>query len=276
MVMLDILKNEDTVVAHFDHGTRESAKDDAEFVQRKAQGYQKLFASGCGRLGENASEETARVARYRFLRKASTENDGAAIFTAHHLDDLVESVAINLLRGTGWRGLAVLDTPDICRPFLEPEIMPDNLQNLVPFDKKAIREYAAQHRITYRQDPTNQEDHYLRNRVRERSRDLPQKVELYQLWQRQKKLKREIDRIVAEILPAEYEPWQRGWFRELNEKVALELLRAGTLRAGIRATRPQLENFRQAILNYPSGRYFNLPGDHLIKLSKTEFYLEGD
>ena len=67
--------------------------------------------------------------------------------------------------------------------------------------------------------------------------------------------------------------WQRTWFTKLDQNIALELLRAGTLRANISATRPQLENFRQAILTYAPGKYFNLPNNHLIKLTKTMFEL---
>lgn len=280
MVMLDILANgfagdvatQNDIVAHFDHGTRLSAKDDALFVGKKAADYQKKFCTECGDLGENAAEETARAARYKFLHKIAEKNN-CIIYTAHHLDDLVESIAINLLRGTGWRGLAVLDAPGVTRPFLEARLLPDNLQDLVPLDKKAILKYAAEHEIVFRQDPTNASDNYLRNRVRVKLQDFTQKKAIYELWQRQKVLKAEIDKLVAEILPEKGVAWQRSWFYELDAKVALELLRVGVLRAGISATRPQLENFRQAILTYPAGKSFNLPQDNLVKFSKTEFYL---
>lgn len=283
--------------ATFDHGTRPSAEDDVQFVQRVcAEKFDLPCIPGHGDLGEEASEEAARQQRYDFLREIARQLDDpnrflsrvptrkkpkllpmlpepTVIYTAHHLDDLVESVAINLLRGTGWRGLAVLDAPGVRRPFLEPELMPPPLRDLVPFDKKLIYEYAARFDVTFRQDPTNAEDNYLRNRVRERLKDFNHKTEIYDLWQNQKKLKKEIDDLVAELLPKEGEAWQRKWFDDLDKSVALELLRAGTLRAGIAATRPQLEDFRQAILAYAPGKYFNLPGDKLIKLTKREFYL---
>lgn len=285
MVMLDMLTNFDDnykksvgydfIVAHFDHGTRASSKADAEFVAKYVKDHSLPFALGTATLGENVSEENARVARYGFLKIISGENDGAEIYTAHHLDDLVESIAINLLRGTGWRGLAVLDTPGIRRPFLEPELLPEILRNLVPPSKADIQYYAARFGVIYRQDPTNNEDNYLRNRVREKLIEFPiaKKTELYRLWQEQKNIKSEIDNIIQKLLPEPGAPWQRSWFRDLDEVIALELLRAGTLRAEISATRPQLKDFRQAILDYESGKYFNLPQDRLVKFSKTEFYL---
>lgn len=305
MVMLDLLhsQNKDSnhpfptdnyVVAHYDHGTRPSSKADADFVvQTSMIKYNLLALTGVAKLGEGVSEEVARENRYQYLHQLAINlvppqtvklsaskpchpsigvpHPAIEIYTAHHLDDLVESITINLLRGTGWRGLAVLDAPGIVRPFLDPAI----LGTTKPWDKKAILRYAAKHHVSFRQDPTNCEDYYLRNRVRKKLADFSEakKQQLFHLWQRQKDLKHTIDTTVAELLPPYGEVWQRSWFRNLDEVVALELLRAGTLRAGISATRPQLRNFREAILNYAPGTYFNLPGDRLIKLNKTTFEL---
>ncbi len=315
---------DDIIVAHFNHGTRSSADDDLEFVKRTAHDHYHInqIVTQTAHLGANVSEERARAERYEFLRQvaasASAHNFAASspihttnhadtpfaasIYTAHHLDDLVESIAINLLRGTGWRGLAVLDTPGVCRPFLEAEYLPKSLRNYAPFDKKALQKYAATFKIIYRQDPTNIEDYYLRNRVRTRlsesetycgntsnmntnhicttlseSADQAQntnyKMRLYELWHQQKALKRQIDCLVKELIPRPHQPWQRSWFRNLDQNIAIELLRAGTLQAGISATRPQLDNFRQAILTYQPGTYFNLPNDHLIKIQKDTFII---
>lgn len=274
MVMLDMIcRSEqylsgDIIVAHFDHGIRENSAEDAAFVERKAREYNVEFRLGEGELGKGASETEARTARYDFLHSI---DPSATIFTAHHLDDLVETVAINLIRGTGWRGLAVLDTPGVKRPFLETEMFYE------PMDKTAIMEYAAKRRLEFREDPSNSWDEYLRNRVRHQMDNFPldfeQKMQIYQLWQAQKQLKSEINPDVVRLLPAQDGSWQRAWFRDLAPNLALELLRAGTLRAGIAATRPQLEDFRQAILNYAPGKYFNLPGDKLVKLNKTNFEL---
>ncbi len=276
--------NPKVAVAIFNHGTRPSAEDDVAFVQKMAgEKYEDLPCyTAKSNLGENAPEAIAREKRYEFLRElaaemSKSENDKnqkkVMVYTAHHLDDLVESVAINLLRGTGWRGLAVLDAPGIARPLLEADLMPRDLRDLVPFDKNAIRKYAARNEISFRQDPTNCEDNYLRNRVREKLGDFDEKRKIYDLWRKQKKLKREIDELVQELLPAENEPWQRSWFEDLAKAVALELLRAGTRRVGVAATRPQLEDFWQAIRSYAPGKSFNLPQDHLVKFTKETFWL---
>lgn len=274
MVMLDILarnfNTDSIIVAHFDHGTRESSKLDAQFVRKKAAEYGIEFATERAELGEEVSEETAREARYNFLRKIAGEN--GVIYTAHHLDDLLETILINLIRGTGWRGLAVLNADGIKRPLLDSEMIYE------PMDKRAIFEYAAKRRLEFREDPTNSSDQYLRNRIREQLNEseinFGQKLEIWQLWQKQKQLKIDIDQSLVEILPTQDQTWERKWFKQLDQNIATEMLRAGTLRAGSRLTRPQLEDFRKAILSYGTGKKFNLPGDKLVKFSREGFRLE--
>ena len=290
---------DEVVVVQFDHGTRESARADQELVVRRA----KELGVRCevgrsdglsgGGLGEEAldgggglvgcvglvggwlskgggflSEAAARAARYEFLEAVARKYAPAEIWTAQHLDDLVETVAINLLRGTGWRGLAVMEREGVRRPWLEGA-------EQGPPDRAEIWRQAGERGLVFREDPTNQEAIYLRNRVRARLAGWPRarKLELWRRWRRQKELRREIDQLVAELLPAQGAEWRRSWFRELEPAVAGELLRAGLLRIGVRATRPQLENFRRAILEYAPGRKFNLPGGRLVELGRDSFIL---
>ena len=83
------------------------------------------------------------------------KSQNAKIYTAHHQDDLLESIIINLLRGTEWRGLAPMGSQNIARPFIEKG-----------WGKKDILKYAGERQLKFRQDPTNNEDNYLRNRIR--------------------------------------------------------------------------------------------------------------
>lgn len=277
MVMLDMVCRrflpEEIIAAHFDHGIRDNSAEDMEFVRRMAEEYGVEFRGGQAELGTEASEVEAREARYEFLMKVADE-EGGEVWTAHHLDDLVETVVINFLRGTGWRGLAGLSRGGMRRPFLETEMFYE------PMDRAAIFEYAAKRHLRFREDPSNSWDEYLRNRVRQKLNNalgVEQKLAIYELWRKQLALRKEIDEIVNGILPEDGR-FERKWFRELDtdeseRKTAMEILRAATLRAGISATRPQLEDFRLAILNYGSGKSFNLPGDKLVKLGKEEFLL---
>lgn len=261
--LLHMFKDDpEILVAHFNHGTRPSNKDDEEFVKNLAEKYHKEFIVGHANLGSDVSEEKARNARYEFLRKIAKEKN-AQIYTAHHTDDLIESVTINLLRGTGWRGLVPLDASDIMRPLITKN-----------YDKQKLLKYAAENNLTFRQDPTNTEDNYLRNRIREKLRELSpaEKSQLTKLFYAQKNLKTEIDQILNLVMENE-KTYQRTWFKSSDTKTALELLRFITKENQISLTRPELENFLNAIKTYAPEKSFNLPKNRLVKIHKTYFVL---
>ena len=273
MVMLDMAAKcfpaEELIVATFDHRTRENSGDDARFAYTA--GTERGLDARLGIARSDScsikSEEVARLIRYRFLLTLA-EKERAEIWTAHHLDDLVESIAINIIRGTGPRGLAALSRPGIRRPFL------DGTFGKV-FDRRDILKYAAENKIIFRQDQSNVSDMYLRNRVREKTFNMSykKKIEIYELWQEQKTIMHEIDEIIECLIPEDLR-FEREWFNDLDENIAIEILRAGLLRAGISATRPQIRDFLDAIKTYESGKKFNLPGNKLVKINRNDFMLE--
>lgn len=265
MVLLDFCakkfdKNE-LVVAHFDHGTRESSKTDADFVEKCCKNYNIDFYRGEGQLGEGVSEEKAREKRYEFLKNIA-KKEGGTIFTAHHLDDLVESVTINFLRGTGWRGLAVLNNPEIERP-------------LISWTRKDILKYAAENEVIFREDPTNSSENYLRNRIRKNVRDLSEteKRKIFELRQRQVEITEEVLTNCEEILRGirKNEEIEREFFRKIEDYVAIEIIYALLKEKNISLTRPQMKDFLAAIREYGSGKKFNLPKDRLVELKKNSF-----
>lgn len=140
------------IVAHFDHGIRHDSAEDAAFVRAQARRYGLEYREKREELGSGASEERARRRRYLFLRETCRRYQ-ARLVTAHHADDVVETIAINCVRGTGWRGLAVLAAQDVQRPLLG-------------ITKAEIHAYASQHHLQWREDSTNMSDAYLRNRLR--------------------------------------------------------------------------------------------------------------
>ena len=74
--------------------------------------------------------------------------------TAHHLDDQIETFFINLLRGTGVKGLSgISESDELIRPLLN-------------YDKKQIHQYALANELKWREDASNQKATYLRNKIR--------------------------------------------------------------------------------------------------------------
>lgn len=228
--MLTKTKDHEIIVAHFDHGIREDSAKDATFVASLAKRYGFQFETERAELGSDASEELARDRRYAFLRRVARKYDGR-IITAHHGDDIVETIAINLHRGTGWRGLAVFDS-DIVRP-------------LVHLTKAEIVEYATQHALHWQEDSTNASDKYLRNRLRHSMDGLGSDVkrELLALRSQQVAGKQAIEKAVVELV-GEGPQYSRYFFTHIPSQVAVECLRYITQ---AKLTRPQLERVLLAI-----------------------------
>jgi len=157
MVLLDALGKQpglELVVAHFDHGIREDSASDARFVAHTAKRLGLESATERAELGARVSEDAARRARYGFLHRMVARYGAKAIITAHHQDDAVETAIINISRGTGWRGLASLrSTAKVIRPMLHAS-------------KADILAYAHENQLTWREDSTNADLRYLRNRIR--------------------------------------------------------------------------------------------------------------
>ena len=268
MVLLDIFlrrEPENIVVAHFNHGTRPSADVDEEFVRQKCKDSGIPFESSKLLLGEGVSEEEAREKRYAFLYHVANKYQGE-ICTAHHIDDLLESVAINLIRGTYWRGLSPFGNKNIIRPLISRGM-----------DKTDILRYAGRNHLCFRQDPTNHEEMYLRNRVREKLRgfEVEKKRKLWVLSERQRFLRAEIEESVKKLandLIIEYSDdeikFRKDFFTELENNVAEEILRVLYLKRNISLTRPQIMDFLNAIRKYQPGKKFNLPKNKMAVVGK--------
>ncbi len=159
-------RDPEPVAAHFDHGTRgaESAED-GRFVEAVARRWAVKVELGRGRVPERATATgegpmaAARALRYRFLVRLARELDAAAIVTAHHRDDRVETVLLRLARGTGPDGLAALLPVETLRGIVV-------LRPLLPFSRRAIAEWAGATGVPFRDDPSNRDPRYPRTRIR--------------------------------------------------------------------------------------------------------------
>ena len=178
----------DFIVAHYDHGIRGKASaEDAEFVWQQCCSYGVTVQCGYGKLAAATGEAVARQYRYDFFRRVAEaiarDYEPVYLVTAHHQDDLLETITLNIVRGTGWRGLAPMDRPQVLRPLLD-------------IAKAELVSYAIEHGLAWREDQTNDSPRYLRNRLRAllASRSPADKAKLTRLYERQKHLRRQIER----------------------------------------------------------------------------------
>jgi len=265
VVMLHMLRNDPgVVVAHFDHGIRENSKEDVEFVKRLIKSYGLKLFLGVGELGKDANEAAAREARWKFLRDLATTKSGV-VYTAHHRDDIAETVAINTLRGTGWRGLAVMDERTVRRP-------------LIGWTKRDIFRYAAKHNLRWKEDPTNYTDAYLRNRLRKRlteAKDTKLYNQIAELSKEQRRVAVEIDNIVGELMSVVSEMRDEGLrvrrstIKELSSEIAYEVLRKALQTAGRpSATRPQLDRLLDDVRKLAAGKKISFGAGYFVRIER--------
>lgn len=148
--------------AHFNHRLRPAADRDEDFVRDWCAGRSIPFYAGSGQvrgLAENLGlslEEAGRKLRYDFLRETAEREGFDAVLTAHHAGDNAETMLLNLIRGTGLKGLCGIppERDIILRPFLG-------------LNREELAAYAAAHGIPHVEDETNADpDAAARNLLR--------------------------------------------------------------------------------------------------------------
>lgn len=228
VVLLDMLAkvkahqpSVELVVAHVDHGIRSDSSADAEHVKHLAMKYGLPYEQVCLELGPVTSEEIAREARYKALETIRVRHHADGLITAHHEDDLLETILLNFQRGTGWRGLASLRTSE------------ERYRPLLPVSKASLIRYAIDNELSWREDSTNNDVRYTRNYIRHGvmpKLDGTTRKKLSALAQNQRKLREEIEAEVLKTLDDVKD--QVGLSRHklimMPDAVALEVLRAAT------------------------------------------------
>ena len=159
---LAIRSDFDVRVLHANFQLRGLESDqDALFVERFCKENGIPFLSRNFSLGEISRshklniQDTARKMRYSWFDEILNHDPDGKVATAHHHDDNIETVMLNLLRVTGIKGLSGIPVQrgNIIRPML--------------FAKKAeILKYSKDNHLPYREDASNLRQHYLRNRIR--------------------------------------------------------------------------------------------------------------
>ena len=149
-------------VVHLDHSLRDNSATDAKFVEEHALRLGLPFSGHTVELSQlmkqwKLSIETAgRRARYQFFESVCKETNATKVALGHHKDDIAETVLMNLIRGGGSSGLkGILPIRD--GKFIRP---------LAGFTRTEIEMFLDSENLVPRQDPTNTDQRYLRNRIR--------------------------------------------------------------------------------------------------------------
>jgi tRNA(Ile)-lysidine synthase len=166
------------IVCHLNHQLRgQSSQADSRFVEKLVATWNKKsvadidFESGSADVRARAKrkktsiEAAAREARYSFFAGVAKRRRCHTIFLAHHADDLVETLLINLFRGAGATGLAAMREASTRRiEGVDLTIV----RPLLSVWRDEIDTYVREHRLKFREDTSNKDLAPLRNRIRGR------------------------------------------------------------------------------------------------------------
>ena len=148
-------------VAHINHGLRENAKIDEQYVLD----YCNKNGIECFTLNTNIKdiaekekrglEETGRIVRYEFFDRVLKQTNSNKIAIAHNKNDNVETIFMNVIRGSGLSGLKGIEAKSgkYIRPLIESE-------------REEIERYCEEEKLNPRHDESNDENIYTRNKIR--------------------------------------------------------------------------------------------------------------
>ena len=161
-------------VAHVNHKLRgEEADEDERFVAKLARQHGlELHACEASVDGSPPSgvssgiEAAARELRYRFFRQLAREAGVTKIATAHTLDDQAETVLLRIFRGTGIRGLSGIHPQIVFED--QGHAFGEVVRPLLAFRRAALQEFLRERGQSWREDSSNRDIAFLRNRARHR------------------------------------------------------------------------------------------------------------
>lgn len=153
--------NFEICVAHINHGLRENAILDQEYVYK----YCEKIGIKCFILNTNIKEiaekekrgleETGRKIRYEFFDEILEKTNSNKIAIAHNLNDNIETIIMNIIRGSGLSGLKGIEP--INGKYIRP---------LIECERYEIEEYCENEKLNPRHDESNDENIYTRNKIR--------------------------------------------------------------------------------------------------------------
>jgi tRNA(Ile)-lysidine synthetase-like protein len=215
--------------AHVAHGLRgEAGEEDARFCARLAATLSVRFTLHpvdvpSGRRKGESLEAAGRRLRYAALLALSHGLGGAPVLTGHTRDDQAETVLLHLERRLGR-----------ARGGIRPRRGDGVVRPLLPFSRAELRELLAERGVPFREDETNENEAFARNRIRRRvlpemeGKDPGRTVRLARAgakWgERLDALDRRLDEAMAEAKISSKGTWPRSFFARLSPEGAGRLL----------------------------------------------------
>ena len=145
-------------ILHFHHGLREESDEEARFVRDLSQSLNLEFHLRTTKDFHSETsglQEKARNWRRTEALKLREEIRADSILTAHHAEDQLETWLLKWLRGAHLSGLQGMSRSD--PPFIRP---------LLDFRKNMLSDFLKENGFEWREDASNQDSKYMRNRVR--------------------------------------------------------------------------------------------------------------
>ena len=249
------------MVAHINENLRPDSPLDQKLVNQTAKKYGLKFYTTDVKLA-NSSEALGRKVRYEYLNKLKKKLGADAIITAHHQDDMLETAIINMLRGTGRRGLSSLSSgKNLVRPLLK-------------FRKYEIYDFAKKNNLEWREDYMNKDTKFLRNYVRH---ELLPKINQKD---RAKLLKNiedlgELNKLIDEELSAHVQNQQvdRKWFISLPHDVANEALNHWLRHQKVNVERKKLNKLTIAAKTLQAGKQTDINKQFGLRIEKGRLSL---
>ena len=161
MALLHVLQSlgYNLCVAHVNHGLRKNAKKEEEYVMKYCNDNNIPFFCTHVNIKENLNgmtvEEAGRKIRYSFFDEVANKEGCTKIATAHNSNDNVETVIMNMIRGSGLNGLKGIEPKrnNIIRPLIE-------------ITRSDIEKYCKENNLNPMHDESNDELQYTRNKIR--------------------------------------------------------------------------------------------------------------
>ena len=148
------------IIAHVNHNVRKESFEEADFIEKYCLEKNLIFESMIiEQYGDDNFHNEARNIRYKFFENLVYKYNANYLMTAHHGDDLIETILMRLVRGSslsgygGFKSIVDLGDYKIVRP-------------LINFTKEELKQYNIDNNVKYYVDASNEKDKYTRNRYR--------------------------------------------------------------------------------------------------------------